>query len=438
MNLRKAKSFTVGVASSMVVIGMAFSAAQAQAASPITLTFLTHYDASQAKLMQPYIHQYEKLHPGIRIVMEDVSYANEYTKITLSALSPNPPALYDMYNLWLSSFVKAGLLAPAPAPYVANIRASYQPGTVSAVSYGGKVYGYATESDDYLLDYNKVLFRKAGIKSPPKTWAQVLVDARKLTRKNKAGQTQVEGFGLITGWNSGVVHPFTALLWSDGGQLFSPNYKAVAFDSKQGIATLNFYKTLIKDGSTVPSMGNAAGTNSNEYMNNFEAGKIGMMIMADWWESSLASAMPHFNQTVGVAPIPIGPQGRKSITVQYSWMDAVNAHSPYKAQAWAFLKWLDSPQHGPRSPSPEGAWLVKQGIMPSRVSDQKYFKKELATPFMAPYVKAFSTSKPWPLVLNGNEVTNDLMNAIESVEYGQSSPAQALAKARAQVAPLLQ
>jgi multiple sugar transport system substrate-binding protein len=418
-----------------LLAGSTFAASLAHAAAPITLTFMTHYDASQAQLLQPYINRYEKLHPNIKIVLDDVAYADEYTKITLSALSPNPPALYDMYNLWLAPFAHDGVLAPAPAAYANNIRANYAPGTVGAVTYQGKIYGYPTESDDYLLDYNKVLFAKAGIKGPPRTWAQVLADAKKLTQKNKAGQVQVEGFGLITGWNSGVVHPFTAMLWSDGGQLFNPAGTKVAFDSAQGLQTLTFYQTLVKDGYTVPSMGNAAGTNSNEYIDNFEAGKIAMMVMADWWESTLASGMKNFNQTVGVAPIPIGPDGKKSITVQYSWMDAVNAHSPYKAQAWAFLEWLDSP--AANGATPEGSWLVSQGIMPSRTSDQRHFKAQLGTPFMKPYVEAFSNSKPWPLVFNGNEISNDLMNAIESVEFKQASPSEALATAKSQVQPLL-
>lgn len=396
---------------------------------------MTHFDASQGQLLQPYINRYEKLHPGIKIVLEDVAYADEYTKITLSALSPNPPALYDMYNLWLAPFAHDGILAPAPAAYAGNIKANYAKGMVGAVSYGGKIYGYPTESDDYLLDYNKVLFAKAGIKSPPTTWAQVLADAKKLTQKNRAGQVQVEGFGLITGWNSGVVHPFTAFLWSDGGQLFNAAGTKVAFDSPQGLQTLQFYQTLVKDGYTVPSMGNAAGTNSNEYINNFEAGKVAMMVMADWWESTLASGMKNFSNTVGVAPIPIGPDGKKSITVQYSWMDAVNAHSPYAAQAWAFLKWLDSPAKN--GASPEGSWLVDQGIMPSRSSDQRHFKANLGTPFMKPYVQAFKNSRPWPLVFNGNEISNDLMDAIESVEFRQATPAQAIAKAKAEVQPLL-
>ena len=43
---------------------------------------------------------------------------------------------------------------------------------MSAASVGGTLYGIPNEIDVYALNYNKALFKEAGIAAAPKTWAE--------------------------------------------------------------------------------------------------------------------------------------------------------------------------------------------------------------------------------------------------------------------------
>ena len=190
---------------------------------------------------------------------------------------------------------------------------------------------------------------------------------------------------------------------------------------------------------TSPAMSVANASTTGPYLDSFATGKTGMIIMANWWESALKSSMGSSFSNVGVAPIPVGPHGAGSHTVYYSWMSTVNAHatSDQQAAAWAFLRWVNSPKSGSNGSSAMGNILASEGIMPSRTSDIAAHQAELDTPFMKPYITALKTAYPFPVVFGGDQLTTDIQNTIESVEYGQSAPTAALTQGQQTVSQLL-
>ena len=49
----------------------------------------------------------------------------------------------------------------------------------------GTVYGIPRDQSPLVLYYNPKMFKQAGISGPPKTWAELLADAKKLTNPAK-------------------------------------------------------------------------------------------------------------------------------------------------------------------------------------------------------------------------------------------------------------
>jgi multiple sugar transport system substrate-binding protein len=402
---------------------------------PVKLVILTHWGADTTKAFEPYIQEYERLHPDVQIQLQTVDFGQLLNKITAGQLSDNPPDIVHIYDLWLPQLVKDGVFARPPAGVAQDVQSNYAPGVVKAVSVQGTVYGYPTEVDTYQLVYNKALFRAAGIAQPPRTWDELVADAKRLAKTDASGRVQVQGFGIINGWDSGVVHPWLSMLLSDGGRLLSSDQKAAAFDDPLGLETLNLYKQLIDAKAVDPAMGKHI-DNNMIWEKNFEAGKTGMMIMPNWVEGGLKADMKDRFADVGVAPIPVGPHGTKPVAVNYAWMFGVNAKSPHQAEAWAFLQWLNGPS-GPGASSRMGDWLMKQGIIPGRTSDQQAHRAELSDPFVAPYVQALADSEPFPLVLGGAEITADIQRQIEGVQFGRAAPEAALHAAAQQVDDVL-
>jgi len=397
-----------------------------------TIRILAHWEGANVEAYKKLIAEYEDANPGVKVQLETVPFGDLMKKITSSKLSKDGPDIYHIYSGWLPDLVKSNTIVPAPDAFKSDIEASYSSNISDSASIDGKVYGYPTELTAYALNYNKRLFEEAGIKEPPKTWAE-LEDYAKRLSKVENGKVVQQGFGIITSWDSGVVHPFLALLQSNGGSLLNGDNTAAAFNSKEGQETIDLYKRLIDAKALNPEMSTANASTTGPYMNNFELEKTAMIIMANWWQGGLKSTMGDKYNNIATAPIPVGPSGSQSSSVFYSWLYSVNADSKNQEAAWDFLKWINSPVADGKS-SRQGDWLLSQGILPSRTSDQEASKGALANDqFLKTYVEALANAKSYPIVNGAGEITVALQKQVEAVVFGQAKAADALKAAEAQV-----
>ena len=82
-----------------------------------------------------------------------------------------------------------------------NVKISdFAPAAISYTNFGGKQCALPSLTDAYGLYYNKDLFAKAGITSPPKTMTELMDDAKKLTVRNPDGSIKVAGFVPLNEW----------------------------------------------------------------------------------------------------------------------------------------------------------------------------------------------------------------------------------------------
>lgn len=389
-----------------------------------TIKILTHWDAANSKAFLDKVKAYESVNPNVKIELQNVPFGELLKKITVSNISGEGADIYHIYSAWLPELTNSKSIEAAPEDFVADIKAGYGQNIQDSVSVGGSLYGYPTELTAYALNYNKRLFQEAGLTAPPKTWDELLDYAQKLT-KVENGQVVQQGFGVISGWDSGTVHPWLALLNSNGGNFISADGKKTELDSPQALETMKLYKKLVDSKATNLDMSPANASTTGAYMNNFELEKTAMIIMANWWKSSLQTTMGDKYKNVATAPIPVGPSGTDSVSVFYSWLYSVNAKSQNKEEAWKFLQWVNSPQSEGKS-SIQGDWLLSQGIIPSRTSDQEAHKAELGDEFMKTYVELLQKAKPFPIVNNASEITTALQKKIETVLFATSTPADAI------------
>ncbi|MEU1022442.1 extracellular solute-binding protein [Streptomyces sp. NPDC005904] len=123
---------------------------------------------------------FEAEHPDVRVklvTMENDAYKSKMTALTSSGKLP------DIYHTWgggvLEQQVDAGLvedLTPSIRPWADTLlSASLEPYRI-----GGKTYAVPFEIGAVGFWYNKALFTRAGIKTPPATWADFLDAVKKL------------------------------------------------------------------------------------------------------------------------------------------------------------------------------------------------------------------------------------------------------------------
>jgi multiple sugar transport system substrate-binding protein len=428
----------LAAAAALVVAGGAAACGnEGSAGDKETITFLTHWGPDQVTMLEAAAAAYEKTHDNVDVQIRAVPFANLLSTLRTQGASPNGPTIASIYDLWLPELVRDGLAAPAPPQYAEDVASNWPSNLVEDVTKNGKRYGYPNEVDLYALNYNKRLFAEAGIAEPPKTWAELEAAAVKLT---KPGQ---QGFGVITSWPAGVVHPFLSLVASNGGQLL--NGAAPQLTDPKVVAVAELYERLVHAKATDPSMSQANANTTGPYLDNFANGKTGMIIMANWWQSSLQQAMGDRYADVGVAPIPVGPSGSKSSAISYSWLTIVNAKATQAKQdaAWEFLAWLNGPESqnvvkgGKPGASAMADVLMSMGILPSRTSDLKAYEKELSDPFLKVYVDELPNATPFPTVLGGEQATQVIQKHIEDLLFGKASAADAMKAAQEEAADAL-
>ncbi len=404
-------------------------AAESPAATGATtkLTMLTHWGAQEyLDVMQPLIEECQQQIPGLTVEHQTVDFNNLLTRITTGRLGGAVPDIYHLYNLWLPDFVPSDLLAAPPDDVVADIQQGYSASTVAGSSYNGQVWGYPTEVNTYQLIYNKQLLAEAGVDKAPETWAELREAAQKTTKRS--GDTvEQAGFLLIKGWDSGVVHPWTTLLWSNSGAYVNDDHTAVRFNEQPGVEALQLQLDMISDGSVDLAL----------TQEDFVAGKIAMTIMANWWGSALRAGLPGGIENVGVAPIPHG-EGGQSTTVQYNWLWGVDKNSPNAEVAWQFLKCMNSPR-ADGSGTPTGTFLT-QGLnaIPAHLEDQKAHAAQLGDAFVKPFVDSLATARTEPIIPGAQEIKTALQKQIEAAWFGEKSAQDALNTAADEANRILQ
>lgn len=187
----------------------------------------------------------------------------------------------DVSNLFLSAMKMAGLPGKAPVA----IPDSSQP---------------------FALFYNKSMFAKAGIASPPTTWNQFVADAKRLTDP----RTGVYGAVIPPSDNYYNNHITWLLARQNGGELINSSGTAALFASKPVNQVLQFYVDwMSKFHIVAPS---DAEFTEADAVSNFLDGKAAMFPVGGLYDMGQidATASPSFiAKVLGVAPNPVIPYG---------------------------------------------------------------------------------------------------------------------------------
>src|SRR5512147_728454 len=126
---------------------------------------------------------YMAAHPNVTIEITVLENEAFKTKLTSVMQGGDPP---DIFQSWgggtFNQQVQAGLLKDITADLNADTawKNSFAPGALGVYSYQGKNYGVPWDMGIVGFWYNKDLFTKAGIDTPPATWTEFLDDVKKL------------------------------------------------------------------------------------------------------------------------------------------------------------------------------------------------------------------------------------------------------------------
>ncbi len=198
----------------------------------------------------------------------------------------------------------------------------------------GKLYSLPNSGVNFRLVYNKDLFKKAGLNGPPKTVAEMVSYAKKLTEAGKAENAY--GFAL------NMKNPYTALFRSldqvamrSGVWPYDFRTGKYSFEPMRPI--LNAFRQMRSEGSMFPGIENL---DADPMRSQFAEGKIGMYISGNWEPGVYAQQFPA-KINWGAAPVPTLEATAKG----KSWIRAgrwsfICSQSKNVKAAWRVFEWF--------------------------------------------------------------------------------------------------
>ncbi|PZX17059.1 multiple sugar transport system substrate-binding protein [Palleronia aestuarii] len=406
------------IAATLVTAGTSLAAV----AQDAPLTVAMHYTQEQAAPLLACLEEYDA--DGVTAQYQQISYRDYLQTVLTGRLGGQSPDIYNLYSIWAAQMVDNGVLDTPPDDLVSFVTDSYAEGTVDAATIDGTLWGVPTEVSAYLLVSNMALLREAGYDAPPATWDELREVAEAVTTRNAQGRIENAGFAIAdSSSGAGFVHPFYALLYSEGGTPYSEDFAEANFESPEAVDALSLMAGLTQDDITDLSV--------DAY--DFPAGGIGMMIMANWFKSEIAAGFGDaFAQDVVASAIPMGEEWR---TLQYAFFMGVDSNSDRPEEAWALVRHLNEPRDG--GPSCMGEMLAGLGALTANEADNAALPEPDA--FTAPFVAALAEGRAisQPNVMQSAEIEGMMAQTIERVMAGEAEPEPALSGLDVEVEDIL-
>ncbi len=188
--------------------------------------------------------RFEAKNPGVRIETQGLAWAELEGKITAAIAAGNPPELSHGQPITCTALQSKGLLNPLDEVVKAIGEDNIWEQVKRVCNVGGKQYGLVHAAGTSLLIYRKDLADKAGLQ-PPKTWADLIANAKALTQDTN-GDGKIDIYGIsIPGDNLFINIILGELIKANGGVLFDEANKPQLTDHKM-IEVLEFWRELAK------------------------------------------------------------------------------------------------------------------------------------------------------------------------------------------------
>ena len=320
----------------VAVLGLAVCQ-PASAATTLNALFQAQAGYSEAEI-RAMTTDYQKLHPDVTVTMEFVPYEALHDK---TVLAKGASTAYDVIlsdSVWTPEYAVNGIIEDVTARMTPELKNGILTGALGSAEYKDKFYGLPWIVDSKFLFYNKAMFAKAGIATPPRTWAEVEADALLLKQKG------VVDFPLVSSWsqNEALVADYTAIVAGFKGSFLDGAGKP-AFQTGGGLDAANWMaQSMSRDKVTNP--------HSLEYVEDdvkkvFSSGQAAMAL--NWtymWDgANTPSADTKVAGQVGVVPAP-GLKAGEIGAVNGSQPLCIPTNSQHKDAAWDYILYLTSPK----------------------------------------------------------------------------------------------
>ena len=300
--------------------------------SAISITYWGLWEPPE--VMASLISDYEKENPNVKINYVRKSFSQYETSLSNQLAQPASPDIVRIHNTWTPMLQKYLTPMPSNVMTLSTYTSTFY-GTAKEAFSGtdGQIYAIPLEVDSLLMFYNKDLFEKEGIESPPENWDDLVDIAKQLTKTSDDTITQA---GAAIGSINNIRHAdeILALLYLQNGADVIDGTTIDLSDDKF-IKAIGFYTDFI---NTHKVWNDGFGDDLQMFID----GKLGIMFAPSWRVFDIMKSNPNINFDVAPMPQAIGVELDSSNAVQLAsyWGEAVSKNSKNKDVAWDFIRFL--------------------------------------------------------------------------------------------------
>lgn len=391
------------------LLAMLVISGSVSAATQINALFMTQaaYSENDIRAMTS---DFEKQHPDVKVNLEFVPYEALHDKIVAARGAGGngyDVVLFDA--IWPAEFSRFDLLQDVSSRIAADEREKIFPGAMNTVVYQGKTLGMPWILDTKYLYYNKAMLDKAGIKTPPASWQQVMDDAKVLKDKG------IVKYPLVWSWSQAeaLVCDYTTLVSGFGGSFYQ-NGK-LDFSTPASLKAVTLMKTSLDQGLSNPA--------SREYLEEdvrkaFSNGDAAFAL--NWTYMYNMANDPKQSKVagdVGIVPAP-GDTPDKPGAVNGSMGLGIAKASQHPEEAWQYIHYLTS--------QPVQDKYAKLSLPVWKASYQDPAVAKGQESLIAAADKSLNVMLFRPETADYSRLSNTLQQQLQSVLQGKATPDVAL------------
>jgi len=214
----------------------------------VTINFWNWWDVGRQPLMDEIIAGFQAEFPNITVNNVPQTWDRRDELVVTALAGGEPPEVLMASRQEIVKFADSGAIVPIDAYVEANQidTAAYYESEIASMWWKDQLYALPMPTaggETGLYFYNTRLFEEAGLdpETPPETWDELDAAAAKLTKLS--GDGAIEQMGVNLGVNYTA---FLAQLYCNNGSLYSDDLKTVAFNSEQGVETLQWLLDFVK------------------------------------------------------------------------------------------------------------------------------------------------------------------------------------------------
>jgi putative chitobiose transport system substrate-binding protein len=277
------------------------------------------------------IANFEEENPTLTVKWHDYDWSTMKTQILAAVSSKTAPDVVNLNPDFAAQLAGRKAWLELDDKIDSKTKSGYLPVAWEANKFDGKIFGLPWYLTSRIAIYNSDLFKKAGLSTPPKTYAELATVAKVIKEKTK----KYAFFVTAVPEDSGeIMESFVQM----GVKLIDAQGKA-AFNSPEGKAAFDFWTNLRKEDLIPPEVT----TQGHRYaVEKFQAGETALLFSGPEFLPDIITNAPDIAKVSLAAPQITGSSGKKNVAVMNV---VIPKDSEHPDAAVKFALFLTNPQN---------------------------------------------------------------------------------------------